>query len=215
VLTHLCSHICAHTSVMILTHQLRTRRIDQQVGKNVAANTTAAIFNMVPYTMYPYDAIQIRELNPHMPSQVIHILLNQLHLTSKNRQTELDSGPGRIHPRGLEHGGSLSEHAVVGHSIPQYLSVGRLSYGLLIRSRWLDPIAFLNHETVAVHQKLVVLRTQCNWSGGRLVNLLEPLKAVFRTAACLLDMGALTRQGARQFYLIRSGLLEGNERNWG
>ena len=45
-------------------------RIDQQLGKNVAMNLVAELFNKVPYTMFPYDAIQVKEFNPHMPCQV-------------------------------------------------------------------------------------------------------------------------------------------------
>ena len=46
-------------------------RIDQQLGKNVAMNIVAELFNKVPFTMFPYDAIQVREFNPHMPAQEI------------------------------------------------------------------------------------------------------------------------------------------------
>lgn len=46
-------------------------RIDQQLGKNVAMNLVAELFNKVPYTMFPYDAIQVKEFNPHMPIQEI------------------------------------------------------------------------------------------------------------------------------------------------
>lgn len=46
-------------------------RIDQQLGKNVAMNLVAELFNKIPFTMFPYDAIQVREFNPHMPSQEI------------------------------------------------------------------------------------------------------------------------------------------------
>lgn len=49
-------------------------RIDQQLGKNVAMNIVAELFNKIPYTMFPYDAIQVREFNPHMPSQeIVHL----------------------------------------------------------------------------------------------------------------------------------------------
>lgn len=46
-------------------------RIDQQLGKNVAMNLVGELFNKIPYTMFPYDAIHIKEFNPHMPSQEI------------------------------------------------------------------------------------------------------------------------------------------------
>lgn len=46
-------------------------RIDQQLGKNVAMNLVAELFNKIPYTMFPYDAVQVREFNPHMPCQEI------------------------------------------------------------------------------------------------------------------------------------------------
>ena len=49
-------------------------RIDQQLGKNVAMNLVAELFNKIPYTMFPYDAVQVREFNPHMPCQeIIHL----------------------------------------------------------------------------------------------------------------------------------------------
>ena len=35
-------------------------RIDQQLGKNVAMNLVRELFNKIPYTMFPYDAIQIK-----------------------------------------------------------------------------------------------------------------------------------------------------------
>jgi hypothetical protein len=45
-------------------------RIDQQLGKNVAMNVVTELLNKIPYTMFPYDAAQFREFNPHMPRQV-------------------------------------------------------------------------------------------------------------------------------------------------
>ena len=46
-------------------------RIDQQLGKNVAMNLVGELFNKIPYTMFPYDAIHIKEFNPHMPCQEV------------------------------------------------------------------------------------------------------------------------------------------------
>lgn len=49
-------------------------RIDQQLGKNIAANLVAELFNKIPFTMFPYNAIQLREFNPHAPAQEIYSL---------------------------------------------------------------------------------------------------------------------------------------------
>jgi hypothetical protein len=46
-------------------------RIDQQLGKSISMNLVTELFNKVPYTMYPCDAIQFKEYNPHMPAQEI------------------------------------------------------------------------------------------------------------------------------------------------
>lgn len=57
-------------SMLLMLAISGSARIDQQVGKNVAANLTATLFNKIPFSMFPYDAIQIKEFNPHMPCQV-------------------------------------------------------------------------------------------------------------------------------------------------
>lgn len=49
-------------------------RIDQQLGKNIATNLVTELFSKVPYTMFPYDAIQVKEFNPHMPLQEVEML---------------------------------------------------------------------------------------------------------------------------------------------
>ena len=49
-------------------------RIDQQLGKNVAMNIVKELFNKIPYSMFPYDSVQFKEFNPHMPRQEIELL---------------------------------------------------------------------------------------------------------------------------------------------
>ncbi len=58
-------------SMLLLLSISGSSRIDQQLGKNVAMNLVGELFNKIPYTMFPYDAIHIKEFNPHMPSQEI------------------------------------------------------------------------------------------------------------------------------------------------
>ena len=58
-------------SMLLLLSISGSSRIDQQLGKNVAMNLVGELFNKIPYTMFPYDAIHIKEFNPHMPCQEI------------------------------------------------------------------------------------------------------------------------------------------------
>jgi hypothetical protein len=46
-------------------------RIDQQLAKDVSKTIVSHIFNDIPYSMYPYDHIQIKEFNPYTPRQEI------------------------------------------------------------------------------------------------------------------------------------------------
>lgn len=74
-------------SMLLMLAISGSARIDQQLGKNVAANLTAALFNKIPFGMYPYDAIQIKEFNPHMPCQVIFPVERE-----RERQTHTQTG---------------------------------------------------------------------------------------------------------------------------
>lgn len=57
--------------MLLLLSVSGSSRIDQQLGKNVAMNLVGELFNKIPYTMFPYDAIHIKEFNPHMSGQEI------------------------------------------------------------------------------------------------------------------------------------------------
>jgi hypothetical protein len=46
-------------------------RIDQQVAKNVSSNLTATLFNKIPFNLYPYNVLQLKEFNPHQATQEI------------------------------------------------------------------------------------------------------------------------------------------------
>lgn len=46
-------------------------RIDQQLGKDIAKNLVAHVFNEVPYAMYPYNHLQLKEFNPYTPRQEV------------------------------------------------------------------------------------------------------------------------------------------------
>jgi hypothetical protein len=46
-------------------------RIDQQLAKDVSKNLVAHVFNEIPYSMYPYNHVQIKEFNPYTPMQEV------------------------------------------------------------------------------------------------------------------------------------------------